>query len=58
MLSTEGSHREAHHGCLPGPDLGRVFGQGIKSECPIFSSPRKSGGSLGDSALRLNYAAM
>lgn len=37
---------------------GGVFGQGVKTERPIFSSPRKSVGSLRDSALSLNYAAM
>lgn len=28
-----------HRGHLSGPELGRVFGQGVKSECPIFSLP-------------------
>lgn len=57
-LMVQSGHRRGTGGFCPAPTSGRVFGLGVKSECPIFFSPRKSVGSLGDSALSLNYAAM
>lgn len=58
LLMAEGDSGEGTVGFSLGRIQWGVFGQSVKTERPIFSSPRKSLGSLRDSALSLNYAAM
>lgn len=36
-----GWSRGRHRGLLPGADFGRVLGQRVKSDCPVFFPSRK-----------------